>query len=262
MKKRRVLFICFLCLLPWAAYANEQRAAAENNYQTAVEYLKQDQFDLAIEHFQKALQEEKPPAEQAKIYNLIGLAYLKQGVSVASAIGSFEQAMKLDPKNAESYFNLASAYAGDDHDPGKAAFYFQKTIEVDPNYSKAYFGLGWFSLTQKDDPEQALKYFEKTIETYKDFAEAYYGIGLAYIRLRKPHMALGAVSMLREIPRDDLAAVLEKSITELSPPGEDTAIAAAPAAATTQKPAPAPGGGKSPFEVIMKGKVIPPKKAS
>lgn len=234
-------------------------------YEIAVGHFQKNEYDAAIENFQKALEKESNPAMQAKIYNLIGLAYMKQDVSPQSALGSFEQAVKLDPKFAEPYFNIASVYASKNMDSAKAVEYFEKTIQVDPNYTKAYFGLGWFTLMQKQDAETALKYFQKTLATFPDFAEAHYGIGLAYIRMQKYHMVLGSVSQLRSMGRDDLATTLEQTVNQITAEtaelAEKKSSAQNPAAQkSSSAPAAAPARrGRSPFEVIMKGKMAAPK---
>ncbi len=264
IKQPFLLFFVFTFLCP-LLFANQPEVnSAASQYEKGVSFLKQDQYDAAIEAFQKALETEKGAGAQARIYNLIGLAYMKQGVSVSSAIGSFEQAIKLDPQFAESYFNIASAYSENNLDPQKAVQYFRKTIEVDPKYTKAYFGLGWFTLMQEDNAAQAIDYFQKTLDQFPDFAEALYGKGLAYIRIHKPYMALGMVSQLRGIQRDDLASVLEKSITEVSPPQEATpvtaqkssdvaAVSPAEGEAASQESVQKPRG-KSPFEAMLRGK--------
>lgn len=232
----------------------------QDEYSQAVQFLKNEDYDAAIEGFQKALIQITAPTEQARVYNLIGLAYLKQGKSPLSAAGSFEQAIRLDPKSPEAYFNLASAYASDLSDPIKAAEYFQKTIEVDPQYSKAYFGLGWFSLMEKKEPLQALEYFEKTLARYPGFAEAHYGMGLAYISLQKQHMALGSISQLRAIQRDDLAAVLEKALEQTSPVQEVQPRTTSDELVETS---PAPSASvQVPVEVVMRGKLVPLSKTS
>src|SRR3989338_207446 len=186
------------------AFAEE---SPENDLQKGKEHYEKGEYDLAIDAFQRYLPQAPDPAP---IYNLLGITYLKQNQSIESAIGSFKQAVKFDPNFAEAYFNLASAYAS--RDPALAAEYFQKTITVDPNYSKAYFGLGWFTLTEKQDPAKALELFDKTIERFPDFAEAYYGKGLAYVQLGKREMALEPISHLREIRREDLAALVELAV--------------------------------------------------
>lgn len=201
------LFLIAALILVLAAGAGFGEEAPKDDYQQGVEYYKKGEYDLAIDAFQRYLPTALHPAP---IYNILGLTYLKQNESLESAIGSFQQAIKVDPGFAEAYFNLASAYAS--KDPAMAAAYFQKTIEVDPNYFKAYFGLGWFTLTEKKDPAKALEFFETTIERFPDFAEAYYGKGLAYVQLGKKEMALDPIFHLREMHREDLASLVELAV--------------------------------------------------
>ncbi|GEM_PF-1841072 len=211
--KAFLMIILILGLLSgWAradgqARSDQAAGGLKDEYQQGVEYYQNGEYDLAIDAFQRYLPKAPHPAP---IYNLLGLTYLKQNESVESAMGSFKQAIKLDPNFAEAYFNLASAYAP--RDPAMAAVYFQKTIDVDPNYFKAYFGLGWFTLTEKHDPAKAMEFFEKTIERFPDFAEAYYGKGLAYVQLGKKELALEPISYLRVMHREDLAALVELAV--------------------------------------------------
>ncbi len=204
------IFLALLLAAPGDAKSDDPGSSAKDHYQEGIAHMQAGEYDDAIESFQHII--ESNPS--APVYNLLGLTYMKQNKSIESAIGSFKQAIRTDPKYAEAYFNLATTYATQGHDSKLAAEYFQKTVDIDPNYTKAYFGLGWFSLTEKYDAGTALEYFEKTIKANPDFAEAHYGQGLSYIQLGKSHMALAAISMLHSLRRDDLASTLEKIINK------------------------------------------------
>lgn len=203
--KKALFFILCLC------FANNICFALINpaDYRRAIKYLEEEKYNEAIEILQNSLKEDP---DQATIYNLLGLIYLRQNESITSAIGSLEQAIRVDPNFAEAYFNLASVYAGAGNRPDLAAEYFKKTLEVDPKYVKAYFGLGWFTLTAKEDPGKAIEYFQKAISSFPEFAEAYYGLGLAYVQFRKAPMALESISQLRAMGREDLATYLEMAV--------------------------------------------------
>jgi tetratricopeptide (TPR) repeat protein len=183
--------------------------AEMNDYQKAVKFFQEEQYNESIEVLQRIL---KNDPNQAPVYNLLGLIYLRQGESIQSAIGSFQQAIRTDPNYAEAYFNLASTYAGPGNRPELAAENFKKTLEADPNYTKAHFGLGWFTLTEKQDPTEAAEHFKKAIESFPDFGEAYYGLGLSYVQMGKAPMALETVSQLRTMGREDLASYLETAV--------------------------------------------------
>ena len=195
-----LVVLCLACCHP--SFAKISR----DDYQRAIDLFNQGQFNESIAILKASLDEDP---NQAPIYNLIGLIYMKQNESIPSAVGSFEQAIRIDPNFAEAYFNLASTYAGAANRPELAAEYFKKTLEVDPRYVKAYFGLGWFTLTSLEKPKEAAEYFQKAIDYFPDFAEAYYGLGLSYIQMGKGPLALQSVSQLRALGREDLASYLE-----------------------------------------------------
>ncbi len=216
------IVVSLLLLLSWVAVPLSFAKISRADYEKALAFANQEQYDEAIEVLQASL--ESDPG-QALIYNLLGMIYLRQNESVQSAIGSFQEAIRLDPNMAEAYFNLASTYAGGANRPDLAAVYFKKTLAIDPRYVKAYFGLGWFTLTAEEKPEEAAAYFEKAIHFFPDFAEAYYGLGLSHIQMGKSPMALQAISQLRSLGREDLAAYLEAvlrggRVSEMVPPEE------------------------------------------
>ncbi len=181
-------------------------AITHEEYQHAMDLFNAGDYDGSIAALKTSLDEDP---NQAMIYNLIGTIYLQQNQSVQSAIGSFEQALRIDPNMTDALFNLASTYAGPANRPELAAKYFRKTLEVDPQYTKAYFGLGWFTLTTQQKPVEAAEYFQKAIDHFPEFGEAYYALGLAYIQMGKAPMALQSVSKLRTMGREDLASYLE-----------------------------------------------------
>lgn len=230
---KRVFGFLIMMMVTGAAFAADVSEKNVEAYQKAAQLFEKGEYDAAIDGFQKILATEPEPS---RIYNILGLTYFKQGKYMTSAIGSFEQAIRLDPKYAEAYFNLATVYAT--YDPSKAAQYFKKTIEVDPQYSKAYFGLGWFTLTEEQDAAKAAEYFEKTLSMFPDFPEAYFGLGLAQVQVGQPHLALGAISQLRKLNRNDLAVTLENTMKGLEPPAPepDAGPAIVPPASSVDAP--------------------------
>ena len=200
----KVLVLLTVFCLIWSQTSFARITREE--YQHAVDLFNQEQFDESIAVLKASLDQDP---DQAPIYNLLGMIYLRQNQSIASAVGSFEQALRIDPNYADVYFNLASTYAGPANRPDLAAQYFKKTLEVDPKYVKAYFGLGWFTLTTQEKPVEAAEYFQKAIDYFPDFSEAYYGLGLSYIQMGKAPLALQSISKLRTLGREDLASYLE-----------------------------------------------------
>ncbi len=196
------LVALFSCLLVPFVFPGITR----DDYQRAMDLFEDGQYNDSIAILKASLDQDP---NQAVLYNLLGMIYLKQDESIASAIGSFEEAVRIDPDYADAYFNLASTYASSSNRPELAADYFKKTLEADPKYVRAYFGLGWFVLTTQEKPEEASEYFKKAVEYFPDFAEAYYGLGLSYIQMGKAPLALESISKVRAMGREDLAYYLE-----------------------------------------------------
>lgn len=230
---------------------------ARNDYLKGAQELERGEYDAAIESFKKALTLETQTSEQARIYNLIGVAYLRQKVSVSSALGSFEQAIQLDPKYAEAYFNLASTYANEPGKEDEAEKNFRKALEVDPQYQKAHFGIGWFYLSKKRNADLAVQHFEKAAAHNPKFAEAQYALGLAYIQSGKSYLALGSLGKLRMLKRDDLAGNLEKALAQL--PSNAPEPPPASAADKNKQPAAVPDkkGTITPIQIKRQGRVVP-----
>ena len=63
------------------------------SYQKAMDLFNEGDYDGSIAVLKAALDEDP---NQAAIYNLLGTIYLQQNRSIQSAIGSFEQALRID----------------------------------------------------------------------------------------------------------------------------------------------------------------------
>ncbi|MHA1755477.1 MAG: tetratricopeptide repeat protein [Promethearchaeota archaeon] len=74
-------------------------------YKLAVINFKNKKYKKAIEYLINALEIRKKPS----LYNLLGIIYLNK-YKIQDAINSFKDAIKLNPKNASSWINLADAY--------------------------------------------------------------------------------------------------------------------------------------------------------
>lgn len=91
-------------------------------------YLNANKFDLAIEYFQKAI--EQKPASSVSFINL-GETYRRKGL-LDQAIPQYQQAIRLDPKSALAHNNLGYAYALQNR-INEAIAEFKKALEIDPD---------------------------------------------------------------------------------------------------------------------------------
>lgn len=91
-------------------------------------------------------------------HRVLGLDLMLIGRFDAAQV-EFEQAAKLNPTSAETYFHLGRLHsAQDNYAPAKAAF--EKAIGIEPNYVEALDGLG-FALEAMGDDEGAVANYRK-----------------------------------------------------------------------------------------------------
>jgi superkiller protein 3 len=112
------------------------------------------------------------------------------------AIEYYQQAIDIDPNNAEAYYNMGFVYSRTDDykkaDPyyKKAIQYYKKVLELDPNDVKVYNNMGlayrWLS-----DEKKAIQCFQKVIALDPTLANAaYVNMGNAYRSLKNFNEAI------------------------------------------------------------------------
>lgn len=93
----------------------------------------------------------------AQAYQVLGMAYLKQGFSEKASF-CFEKAVQLDQKLYLSWYHLGLIHM-DNPEP-----YFTKAIETNPDFALSYYWLAMY-LKQCDRNAEAASYFRKYLET-------------------------------------------------------------------------------------------------
>ncbi|MDZ7623381.1 MAG: tetratricopeptide repeat protein [Ignavibacteriaceae bacterium] len=71
-------------------------------------YYKQERYDEAIKSFQSAFVNARSDEEKAKIYHNIGNSLLKSQ-KIKESIGAYKEALKLNPNDQETKYNLSYA---------------------------------------------------------------------------------------------------------------------------------------------------------
>jgi len=97
-----------------------------------------------------------------------------------NALSEMDQALALNPKDAETYTRRGGIYTLQKQ-YGKAINDFDRAIELDPQYAKAFYNraLAYYYQGKYD---QALADLQKTLELKPKDAEAYHNRGLVYIQ--------------------------------------------------------------------------------
>ena len=100
---------------------------------------------------------------------------------VKGAVEAYLQSIKLEPKSAEVFFNLAYAYLKleKDNDAMKA---FKQSIKLNPDKPETQYGLG-LAAFRSGRFKEAADAFKKATILHPEMAKAHYGLSLAYQEL-------------------------------------------------------------------------------
>jgi len=131
----------------------------------------------AISSYQNAIKQN--PKHAQSFYNL-GVIF-QQKEFLDQAITYYEIAIGLNKDFIEAHHNLGIAYK----DKGlfdEAIICFQGVLRLKPNHAGAYYNLG-NTLVAKGQFHEALQSYQKAIEINPEFADAHWSIGLIKLRL-------------------------------------------------------------------------------
>jgi tetratricopeptide (TPR) repeat protein len=136
--------------------------------------------------------------QAAVLYRRRGVSALEVG-HYSQAIRALRQAASLDPDNARTHFNLASAYETIyDYDHAEAAY--QLALELDDQFWPAYNNLGRLYLEGAQDARAALAVLlAGQHQTTDPLGQAVIAknIGWAYLEMGWPHASLSSLDEAR-----------------------------------------------------------------
>jgi tetratricopeptide (TPR) repeat protein len=161
---------------------------ANNNLGSCL--YKEDRFNEATEHYQKAI-ECKPDYPEAH-YNL-GEVCWRQG-KLDEAIEHYQKAVELEPARAEFYINLGNLLAIQGR-PAEAIRQLQKALAVEPDYTKAHHNLADIFFAQ-GRWDEAIEHYQQALKQMPDSVHARYQLGLA---LQSRGRFAGAVAQLQKV---------------------------------------------------------------
>jgi len=133
-------------------------------------------------------------AEEEKIFFNKGLSFEKDG-RWGEAINEFNNALRLNPRSAESYYHIGVIYEYQ-LKYYEAINFFQKASDVDSKYA-FYAGLDWENLEKWDE---AISAFKTVLSVYPEFINARFHLGFSY---KKKKMFTEAISEFKKILEQD-----------------------------------------------------------
>ncbi len=182
--------------------------------QTFEEYFEQGnklyeegKYNDAIKVYQKAVELN---SNSAPLYNALGLAFDKVSSDLSQISWYFKVATDMEPDYLDAYQNLGQVYYRFEKFD-KAQKSLLKALALNPNLVSAQYTLAW-SYLRNNQPTDAVHYFKETLKVSNKLPQAYYGLGLAYAKGEDYPGVLEAVTSLRSMGEDDLAAQLEAGI--------------------------------------------------
>ena len=130
-------------------------------------YLQQGDLPKAVAALQRA--KEIDPEDPITRYWL-GVAYHQRSYQDAEdSVHELEEAVRLEPNEADLYFHLAMAYVrrDDDQDTLNARAALKRTLELDPSQTEPYYYLGQLAL-QDEDYATALEAWRRYVAVSDD----------------------------------------------------------------------------------------------
>jgi superkiller protein 3 len=187
--------------------------AAPGLLDQAVALEKKGKLKEAIQMHEKIAQ--KFPKLKVPSYVTIGGLYGKQG-KFDEEIKWCQKAIALDPKFANSYVNLGSAYIAKQDILG-AEKAFTRAHELEPKNAVALYSLGLVA-EAKDDLKQAEKLYSEATESDPSLTDAWVNLGVTYAKQKKFKDAKAALQKAESLdPKaEDIQNLLKKVEADLA----------------------------------------------
>ena len=168
--------------------------------------------DLAIVGCARIIEDakQKPKARGVAFYNR-GNAYVLKG-DHDKAIADFDEALKLEPKNASIYNNRGNAH-NDKGESDAAMADFEAATKINPRYAAAYFNRG-NALAAKGETDRALKDYDAAIKNNKRNVNAYIARGALFLASGASAKARADMKQATRIAPKNAYAVLWSDIAE------------------------------------------------
>lgn len=136
----------------------------ELHYHLANAYVRQQQLERAVKHYQKAIQQPILPQLKLGAYNNLG-GLLQSSGDLNRAEKVYQMTLNIDPSFAVGYYNLGMVLKAKER-LEEAIIAYQQAIKYDLNYAPAYQNLGLIYL-KKGDLSKSTTALQQAIRLYE-----------------------------------------------------------------------------------------------
>lgn len=176
LKTLPVLFAVVL-VVSCAGVSEKNAMMSQYHYQLGISYLNDNNIQPAFTELQKAL--ELNPQDK-EVHNALGVIYLTKLDDYNKAVEHFNRALAIDKAFSEAATNLGISYAALKNYE-KAVESYRMALS-NPQYKNAHMafnnlGMVYYRLSKFDD---SLSAFKDAIRRFPDFQAPYYGLALSY----------------------------------------------------------------------------------
>ncbi len=183
---------------------NEVLKRDKNNpkayYLKGIIYKESGDTSLAISSFLTTVEQDP---NYLLAFEQLGLVFAESGNP--RAIDFYETAIKLDPKNSLTRYNLGMYYQSNNL-PDEAIQVFKELIQIDPSFANAHYNLGYLAIEESNDYSAALEHFKSAEIANPSYAAAVYMQGVCYEKTGRRDDAIGLYKKSVQIdPRFNLA---------------------------------------------------------
>ena len=172
-------------------------------YIEAMEYLKQGEYDKAIESCKKSILQNNDYADN---YGILLPEILIAKNDIDSIESYFRKAILKEPFNISMIINIGNYYDNNLNQYDKASQYYELASKLKPNDSNIYYLLGNVEVN-KEKYEVAIEYFEKAISLESENGKYFRALGTAYYNLGDYEEALNNIREAYSLDENDVLAL-------------------------------------------------------
>lgn len=145
----------------------------------AYAYVQLEQYDSAIELYQKALETNPQNEWSAVVAQALAAIYHQVKGNSSAAISMLENSLLLTKKKSPIYEAIADIYY-DEENLNKAIEYYELALDEDSKNPKLYSRLA-MSFWEQDYIEKSIVYYSKAIELDSSYDIAYNNLGVVFL---------------------------------------------------------------------------------